>query len=75
MFFKHYVFLDFLLEKSVLASIMTFNTCKSSICTNIIFLVVLWCFSQVSYAQQKNLVVGLENLDYLPYYQTNKADQ
>ncbi|MBL4940769.1 MAG: transporter substrate-binding domain-containing protein [Colwellia sp.] len=40
-----------------------------------IFLGILWCFSHVSYAQQRHFVVGLENLDYLPYYQTNKADQ
>ena len=54
---------------------MTSYTSKKSIGTNIMFLGFLWCFCLNSYAQQQKLIVGLESLDYLPYYQTNKANQ
>ena len=48
---------------------------KKSVCSNIIFLAVLWCFCHKSYSQQQNLIVGLESLDYLPYYQTDIPNQ
>jgi len=54
---------------------MFFYQSRKNVFTNIIILVLLWCFSRVSDAQQKHFIVGLENLDYLPYYQTNKENQ
>ena len=54
---------------------MTFYTSKSSIYRDIIFFGVLWCLCLPAYAQQQKFIVGLENLDYLPYYQTNKVNQ
>ena len=48
---------------------------KNILWTNIVIVGILLFLSHHSYAQQQHFVIGLEKLSYLPYYQTNVADQ
>jgi len=54
---------------------MIFYHSKKRVYSNIILFAVLWCFFYKVYAQQQTLIVGLESLDYLPYYQTGIPNQ
>ena len=49
---------------------MTFDHSKKKFLSKYLFLVVFGCFCLKGYAQQQTIVVGLEALDYLPYYQS-----
>jgi ABC-type amino acid transport substrate-binding protein len=54
----------------MLVSMMIFYHNKNYLFLNIVFFGVFWCFCLKGYAQQQTIVVGLEDLDYLPYYQS-----
>jgi len=54
---------------------MAFVHAKSSALSNIILFAALWFACCKAYAQQQRLIVGLEYLNYLPYYQTTIPNQ
>ncbi len=54
---------------------MISTNCNRSVLLRVLLFLVLSVYCHKAFNQQQNFTVGLENLDYLPYYQASMSDK